>query len=563
MKPSEKGFSLQSEGFIESHPFVLLTIACMLVLSLFTNGAKHGMSVERIYVLFALTVAASIFALRKQKYRLFIQQNYIFVVLIVLFIALVFVLFLNSTQPLLFIFVAEILFLAGLLFYFKRKGTLTTKKILFLIAAASFLLRVLYILYTPYNVRQHDVFDIGSDQGHIAYIEYLLNHNFALPNFDPRAVFQFYQPPLHYLIAAICVKFNTLLGMDYTQAVESIQVLTLFYSGCITILCYKLLKEFHLQKTALIIPFAILCFHPSLIILSGSINNDALCFTLMLAAVLAAVRWYKNPDSKKILLIAVFLGFAMNTKASAGLMAPAVAVLFLAKLFQAKGYRRRIITQLLAFGLICIPIGLWWIVKNNLQYGMPLTYVPKLSLNSSQYIGDYSWYQRFFDFDPLKFKSIFINWDKPFRDFNIWITTLKSSVFDEYATDTLNVIPAKLLFYSNLVLVLLSAVCGIMFLYKKQRNADIAIKAFICTLFAGIFGSYLQFCLEFPHICTMSFRYIEMTLVTGVLGIGFVLNGLQQKQSNFPIIFVRVSQAAAFLFCFCSVVFFTVMGIST
>ena len=95
-----------------------------------------------------------------------------------------------------------------------------------------------------------------------------------------------------------------------------------------TILSYKIFKEFSLKRWGLLIPFAIVCFHPSLILLSGSINNDMLCLTFMMASILMAIRWYKNPRIRTILPVALCIGLAMMSKFSGALVAPAVAFLF-------------------------------------------------------------------------------------------------------------------------------------------------------------------------------------------------------------------------------------------
>ena len=56
------------------------------------------------------------------------------------------------------------------------------------------------------------------------------------------------------MLAALWVKINLAFGVAYEQAFENIQVLTLFYAGCTTILSYKIFKEFSLKRWGLLIP---------------------------------------------------------------------------------------------------------------------------------------------------------------------------------------------------------------------------------------------------------------------------------------------------------------------
>ncbi|WP_010248694.1 ArnT family glycosyltransferase [Acetivibrio cellulolyticus] len=334
-------------------------------------------------------------------------------------------------KPIPAMFLVGLFIILSTAIFLKVKGKLTTRNIIILLGITSLLLRVMYIMYTPYYTRQHDSDGIDSSVGHIAYIQHFFNNNFMLPDFDPRTKTQFYHPPLHHFISALWLKFNSVLGMEYVQAVENIQVLTLFYTGCINILCYKIFKEFSLEKLGLIIPFSIVCFHPTLIILSGSINNDVLCLTLMVAAILFTIRWYKNPTTLTIIKIAVSLGLSMMAKSSGFLIAPAIAVVFFFKLWQKRDMFFKLIGQFATFGVICIPLGLWWSVYNFVKYKMPFNAILRLDI-SPQYLGDCSVITRLFEFNPIKFENIYTGFGNPYRDSNIFIALLKTSVFGEF-----------------------------------------------------------------------------------------------------------------------------------
>lgn len=77
------------------------------------------------------------------------------------------------------------------------------------------LIRLLYVLYTPYTVGQHDTGFIGDEGGHIPYIEYCLRGEPVFHQFDSRLRTQFYHPPLHHLASALFVKGNLALGVEY------------------------------------------------------------------------------------------------------------------------------------------------------------------------------------------------------------------------------------------------------------------------------------------------------------------------------------------------------------
>ena len=162
---------------------------------------------------------------------------------------------------------------------------------------------------------------------------------------------------------------------------------------------------------------AILCFHPTLILMAGSINNDILSALLMMAAALWTLRWYRAPSFGRILCIALCIGLAMMTKLSGALVAPAVAVVFLIKLIQSRKAPGRLIGQYAAFGAAVFPLGLWWGVRNLLRFGTPITYVPMIADTDVQYIGHIPVLQRLFDFSPHQFSSVFMAWGNRNADY--------------------------------------------------------------------------------------------------------------------------------------------------
>ena len=89
------------------------------------------------------------------------------------------------------------------IFPMKNKSGLT-KIIIIALFLLGIFIKLYYINYTETWERQHDVISFGADEGHAAYIEYILN-NKSLPDFDPREKWGFFQPPLHHIISG---RFN-------------------------------------------------------------------------------------------------------------------------------------------------------------------------------------------------------------------------------------------------------------------------------------------------------------------------------------------------------------------
>ena len=96
--------------------------------------------------------------------------------------------------------VAGVGYLLVLLYVLVWKKKRDTKTLIGLILLGGFLLRAAYVLAAPYNISGHDMghfVDFDSDElswGHLGYIDYIFK-NHRLPDFDPRTVWSFSNPP--------------------------------------------------------------------------------------------------------------------------------------------------------------------------------------------------------------------------------------------------------------------------------------------------------------------------------------------------------------------------------
>lgn len=437
-----------------------------------------------------------------------------------------------------------ILIIAFLIFYlivFSRNKDFTYRDFIFLAFSFGFILRLVYCFETDFYVRQHDL-DVGYDTGHFAYIMRMFNIE-GLPEVNVENSWQFYQPPVWHVICALFLRIQTILGVKLEIAFENLQMISLFCSSSIMLLSLRLFKMFSLSKKSLCIAFSIVAFHPTFIILSGSINNDVLALTISLVSVILALRWYRRPSFKRIIFLALSIGFSMAVKLSAGLISLGVATLFAIKLF-GKEYKNKLnlILQFTSFGVICVPLALWWQIRNLILFDVPITFVPMLKDTNPQYVGNYSVLERLFDFSSIS------NGVYPARitkaqlfdyfDYNIPLTSLKTSVFGEYylGHGSKALSPFANLLFACAVLITVFAIIGAVLTLismKKWKNScnfgqDEFIFTIICALTLVI--SHVKFCFEFAHFCTMDFRYIALCIVFGALYVGLLVK--ESKKYN-------------------------------
>ncbi len=492
----------------------------------------------------------------------------------------------------LFLIFAVLVF-GGIFLYLAKNNKFTQDDLIFFIFVFGMILRLSYTLAIDFDVNQHDV---KGQHGHIGYILRLAEGK-GLPD---EMKWQFYQPPAWHILGAVWIKLQTVFGVPLEYAKENLQQLTLFFSGAIMFLTQKLLRMFKINGKAMIIAIAIVAFHPTFIILSGSINNDLLSITLALLAVIIALEWFRKPKLLTIIALAFTIGFSMMAKLSGGFIAFAIAILFIIRLFGNKIKKKgALIAQFTVFGTIVFPLALWYQVRNKIMFDRPITYVPRMAKTHIQYVGDYNFFERTFSPSAI-IESIFDFGVYPARaetyldyekfDYNIPVTALKTSVFGEFYigqdVPLLNFF-AKLLFFSASVLAVISVIATVYIIYKavkdmldsKKRkaiaeeikndendpfideNIPVEIKktpkynihelVYPAIIGATLLISYVKFSFEYAFFCSMNFRYIALTIVMGVLYLAMLYKYFEEidtryaKITNLSITVLTVIMSAA------------------
>lgn len=411
------------------------------------------------------------------------------------------------------------------------------------------LLRLYYILATP--VIQSRQYDLGSAvpeegifTGHLGYIFYLFTMK-GLPDFDPREVYQFFHPPLHHTVSALWMGVVSLFTDNRDLWMEWLQVLPFLYSVLMLFVIRQICREFKLRGKALCFVMLVVSFHPSLIFMAGSINNDCLALLFQFATIWLALRWYRDRSLWNILGIALSISLGMLTKLSVGMFAIPVAFLFLYVLiteWQAAVKQNgsagngmwsffpiKRFWQYLVFGIVCVPIGLSWAVRCLLRFGMPLTYVNHLPAESWQYVGNYSLLERFFIPNPIAFLRNLAHGSLGFGE-NVWVQLFRTAALGECDLSTFPLwgkIVALLMITVAFVLAVWAFVLLIrVFVFGKQKDfpiLDMGKRCFWLLGYAVLLISYLNFCYNFPHQCTMNFRYMVPTVLYPALAAGLAM----------------------------------------
>ena len=400
----------------------------------------------------------------------------------------------------------------------------TADKALILIVMAGIALRFGTMLYTPFYVHGHDV-GTYSGYGHLAYAFRL----FKTGSLPESCLGQFYHPPFAHMADAAVVRLYALItDQTYLDGIfEAAKLVPCFASCALLLVCCRLFGELGISKRARLIAMTVIAFQPTFFLMSASINNDMLMILFMMAAFLYTVRWYKDQTYKNILLTAVFIGCAMSTKFSGALIAVFTAAVFLIVLIRRlkNGKATRLLAQFGAFSIVCFPLGLWYYVRNLMLFGQPIGYVAQIGTDSALYVGDYSASERFLSFSlPRLLQTVFCD---PWTDYNLWEYTVKCSLFGEFTFSAAHRLLAVVLIISNLVLILLSLYAMLRVIFFRTTENRLAAYS-LGGLWLLLMLSFIYFNIKYPFGCTMDFRYIVPTVITGAAFLGLLSDLISQ-----------------------------------
>ena len=392
------------------------------------------------------------------------------------------------------------------------------QKICALIIVMGMIMRIGYMLYTGCNERQHDMGVIAQDgSGHAAYLLTLIKEG-HLPDVNNG---QMYQQPLFYILGAgISKLINGILrsGEDYFL-VDAVKTVSCSASCIILLISRKIGTMCRLDKKGLRYALTVIAFLPAFYHTAGMVSPDALTGMFMLLAFMLTLQWMENSSWKNTVLLAFTYGFAIMTKISCGVIALITAVLFIWKFISEIKNKKKIWLSLMVkyavFGMIALPLGLLYSVRNYVMFGQSLSYVLPIGVDSWLYRGDHTIAERYF-LVPLAdfFKSPYVDLQV---DYNAPAYYIKSAFFNEFQYPVPEWLPEVLLI-CGLVCALASITAWIWYMVKcKKKDFNSNVIAFSCVWYY-VFMWY--FYLKYPHVCSMDFRYMLFLVIPFAILLG-------------------------------------------
>ncbi len=286
-------------------------------------------------------------------------------------------------------------------------------------------IRVLYLLATPHTERGHDW------GGHYEYIEYLLHH-FSLP--DPTKGWEFYQPPLYYVMGAAVLALTAKLAFVTLSTYTQLQLLavlcsiaTLGLGAWIGTMLFPRKDE----RSSLFAFIGILAVVPGLVFFGARINNDVLYLLIAFAWMGQLLVWWRAPRLRHWIVLAVLVGLGLLTKTNAAVLA-GISVLCLAAV-RGLPWKRKILHGLILLAITLLMAGPFHLPRALRTHQASEVVVGNIgSLNGALRVRNTL--DTYFTFDPLQMLAHPYNnaWDDRERRTYFYEYFFRSALFGEF-----------------------------------------------------------------------------------------------------------------------------------
>ncbi len=363
------------------------------------------------------------------------------------------------------------------------------------------LLRIAYVLATPWNIRGPDWL------GHAQYMRYLL----LFKNVPPESWgWETHQPPLYYILGALWasgLKFlgATLPGGSLTTVIGTLQGWSLVCSVLQLLLMLRigtLLFPKGKNNLALLFYGMIAASFPATIFFASRINNDILAFLFVLIAFLSLLRWWAFPSRRDWLTLSIALGLGILTKSTVIPLLPVAGISLLCHPTLSPTKKTRYALSLA--GILTILDGwflldrYWFAARALIGNTGPLVTM-KVETTFANLIV----------FNPLRilfYPSLTYNSPGTGREY-VWEVLFRTALFGNAPT---SMAPLPLILLLILTGTLLLPVIAAGFV-QAWKNRSLPLPVFLCMIIT--LAAQLALRIAYPYASAVDFRYSPLLVV--------------------------------------------------
>lgn len=428
--------------------------------------------------------------------------------------------------------------------YVWQKKTGKQENLIKIIIIGGIIMRIGYMLYTGVTERGHDLWEISvNGTGHAGYLLTILEKH-QLPQSNE---LQLYQQPFYYMLGAFFSEVIHLFFPNESEwyLVDAAKTVSCAAS-CISIfVCHEIMKECEVEEEDRRTGMLLVAFLPVCYLTGGRVGPNALAAMFLFLAFLYTMRFMKKPDWKNTVILAVIYGLGVMTKISCATLAVVTAVVFLEKLISGGDWRERgrLLGKYLVFGVISLPLGLWYSVRNYIMFGQSLYYVLRQSDNSQLYTGNYSVTERLLGIDLHNLLET--PYTNVYEDYNAPVYYVKSAMFGEFRYEVPGFVPVALLWCA----VIGSVVVCIAVIWQLVKNRTDRKGMFAALVFLWFYINMLIFYQKYPHGCSMDFRYMVFLVAPASVLLAKYRNAHPKSQRWIDWVFWGEAIASCVMYC--------------
>ena len=449
-----------------------------------------------------------------------------------------FLLFVFSVIPI--VFGVYSLFFGYFVKAIRHIGSLDLSKIWgrlpFVIIIAGAVLRLLFLVYVPNTMYQHDFKD------HMDAVHYFSERPFEMP--QPDKSVQFPQQPLYYWMSAAVYSVSADFGFNEHDRIYSIRVMSVVFSILWLYAGLMLIRLYSKNRLITNLFTAFLSFTPSFVFLSVAVNNDSLNALLGIISIYTVSAFFISRHRRFFYYATIAILLAMMTKISSVLLALYFVVILLVMYFQAETDKDICQKSILKFGIAVLFVFGFSLVKS---------YVPSIGefrfVNSALYGGqvikafDLTYFLSFHITDLISTAQAYVMGTNDIR-FSLptyMYGTMFTGEFNfakHFKSGTFFQLWAQATYLFGLIYIV--GLASYIYFYKKLKVLE---KLLIVPVVINLI-LIIKFLSDFWVVCNSDFRYFTPTFAA--IGLIFVL-GIDRLLKRYQFLIKPVSIFAGIL----------------
>lgn len=378
-----------------------------------------------------------------------------------------------------------------------------------------------YDSYTLHAGSWTQIVDGKPNPGHLGLIQYYMTY-MHLPDFDPRNVQCYANPPFYYIVCGLIMKIiHQMIGWSAGISLHCLLCLNVIYvavgEGC----ALGIVSKFGIRGRKYVICVLYLTFFPAFYNLCSTLDGSAMSFMFMMLCLNSVLSWYESRRGKTLLQLGINLGLGLMTSYTVLMVLPAMIVIFRNGCIDGRRSEIPYGKQFKRFGIAVAILGLWWPVYLLIRFHVPLFYVE----TEGNILIRKSFFSRIKIPGTNLLRNLHFTGD-PSLDYNIWAQTFKTALFDFFALDFRNSVTYFLGRFALGLSIAMWILEHVMWIWSGiTQRVDRVRRTFLMAGYFTILIGYIVVCFRYPYIENMRFMAITPILIFPLVGMGLCGDG--------------------------------------